>query len=247
ILIERGIEIDVQDKYGFTALHYAAWTGEIEIVRCLLNAGSNDAIRNFIDQSASDLAMSRNYDEVSALIVDYHLHDSGVSLSPTSSEERSLIDSSGEDSWYDDSDEEDRNMSINSDIGLYSANKDESSNSPETENNTTPHISWVDAKTARDLMHDEFDRDDEIVDAEVVEDEKRYLKQPLSEIATDLATASTIWLQKTFAHMHMPTISKPSNINITLPNIKMPNLQMPNLQMPNLHNFSSPKLSTMTF
>ncbi|CAG8582667.1 6864_t:CDS:10, partial [Acaulospora morrowiae] len=251
ILIERGIEIDVQDKYGFTALHYAAWTGEIEIVRCLLYAGSNDAIRNFNDQSASDLAMSRNYDEVSALIVDYHFHDSGVSLSPTSSEERSLIDSGGEDSWYDDSDEDcnedDRNISMNSDIGMYSANKDESPNSPETENNTTPHISWVDAKTASDLMHDEFDRDDEIVDAEVVEDEKKYLKQPLSEIATDLATASTIWLQKTFAHMHMPTISKPSNINITLPNIKMPNLQMPNLQMPNLHNFSSPKLSTMTF
>ncbi|CAG8509661.1 14255_t:CDS:10 [Acaulospora colombiana] len=214
VLIDKGISVDTQDKYGFTALHYAAWTGKIDIVRLLLMAGSSDIIPNFNEQHASDLAMSRNFDEIFALIADYRFHDSGVSLSPTSSEEHSIIDSSGEDSWYNDSEEDsdmdgdDRNITPASSDNLGNGiNNGESSESLGTDSNDTPQISWVDSKTASDLMHDKFNQDDGIVNAVVVEDEKKYLKQPLSEIATDLATASTIWLQKTFAHMHMPMIT----------------------------------------
>ncbi|CAJ0869302.1 8283_t:CDS:2 [Entrophospora sp. SA101] len=103
-------------------------------------------------------------------------------------------------------------------------------------------ISWVESETAASLSNnnDNDEEEEGIVDAEVVSVKNE--KQHFSEMATDLASASTVWLQKTFAHLHMPNISKPSQINIHLPNIKMPNLQMPNL-----NNFSSPKFSTMNF
>ncbi|CAJ0833767.1 11437_t:CDS:10 [Entrophospora sp. SA101] len=157
VLIEREIDLDVQDEYGFTALHYAAWAGRKEIVRSLLSAGADDDILNFNYQKALP-------------------------------------------------------------------------------------ISWVESETAASLSNnnDNDEEEEGIVDAEVVSVKNE--KQHFSEMATDLASASTVWLQKTFAHLHMPNISKPSQINIHLPNIKMPNLQMPNL-----NNFSSPKFSTMNF
>lgn len=194
------------------------------------------------DQHASDLAISRNFNEISALISDHRLHDSGVSLSPTSDE--SSFVSTDDDSVSDD------DLSAEGDQDQISSADAQNLNNDETieteEDVDAPNISWVDSETASDLLQEKVNEDDGIVNAEVVENEKKPSKQPLSEIATDLATdlatASSIWLQKTFAHMYMPTISKPPQINIPLPNIKMPNLQMPNLQ-----NFSSPKFSTMNF
>ncbi|RIA92219.1 hypothetical protein C1645_82014 [Glomus cerebriforme] len=241
VLIDRGIDLNLQDKYGFTALHYAAWTGKEEVVRLLMTIGSGDVIPNFNDQYAIDLALSRNFDDIVTLINDYRLHDSGVSLS-SSSEDSSLGESDEED-WYNYSEEEfDDNRERQTE-----GNSEEINHDVDNEQNKRirPNISWVDSATANDLLQNNLDEDDGIVNAEVVEDDKKYIKQPFSEMATDLASASTIWLQKTFAHMHMPNISKPSQINI--PYIKMPNLQMPNLQIPNLQTFSSPKFSTMTF
>jgi hypothetical protein len=186
--------------------------------------------------------MSRNFDDIVTLINDYRLHDSGVSLSPSSSEDSSLGESD-EDDWYNYSEEE---FNEGSERQTEGRNLEEINHEIGSEQSKIrPNISWVDSVTANDLLQNKLDEDDGIVNAEVVEDDKKNVKQPFSEMATDLASASTIWLQKTIAHMHMPSIGKPSQINI--PYIKMPNLQMPNLQIPNLQNFSSPKFSTMTF
>ncbi|CAB4489647.1 unnamed protein product [Rhizophagus irregularis] len=235
VLIDKGIDLNLQDKYGFTALHYAAWTGKDDVVRLLMRVGSGDITPNFNDQYAIDLAISRNFDDIVTLINDYRLHDSGVSLSPSSSEDSSLGESD-EDSCSEEDFNEDSERRPERNLEKTSGSE---------KNKIRPNISWVDSITANDLLQNNLDEDDGIVNAEVVEDDKKNVKQPFSEMATDLASASTIWLQKTFAHMHMPNISKPSQINI--PYIKMPNLQMPNLQIPNLQNFSSPKFSTMTF
>ncbi|CAG8487021.1 8074_t:CDS:10 [Ambispora gerdemannii] len=244
-LIERGINLNAIDHYGFTALHYAAWTGKTEIVRLLLAAGSGDVIRNYNDQCAVDLARIGRYEDIVNLI-DHYQHDSGVSLSPTSSDETSTLDY--DEDWDDDSDSDekepqktlDNENSSNDNRNILENNTSivESKNEAgaQLEETNTPNIEWVDSKTATKLLlQEQAHINDEIPIAEPIEDDKKP-KQPLA----DLANVSSIWLQKTFAHLHMPTLSKPSQINIQLPNIKMPHLQMPNINMPQ-------KFSTMTF
>src|SRR4051794_15841156 len=53
----------------------------------ILIAGADDDILNFDYQSPIDLATSKNFDDISDLIYNYDFQDSGVSLSPTSSDE----------------------------------------------------------------------------------------------------------------------------------------------------------------
>nr|CAG8438793.1 5539_t:CDS:10 [Entrophospora candida] len=239
VLIEREIGLDVQDEYGFTALHYAAWTGRKEIVRSLLSAGADDDILNFNYQSSIDLAISRNFNDISDLIYDYDFQDSGVSLSQTSSNET-----------IDDSDDylnsyNDHVNTFHDHESHYSINKSYS-NENDLRSSSSPSFN-IDQNSS--LINDVEVSPISwgIVDAEVVDNNNgdvvvgngsvKNEKQHFSEMATDLATASTVWLQKTFAHLHMPAISKPSQINTYLPNIKIPNL----------HNFSSPNFSTMNF
>src|ERR1043165_5651185 len=137
-------------------------------------AGSGDVISNLNDQYAIDLAMSRNFDNIVALINDYRLHDSGVSLS--SSEQSSLYGS--DDDLYDSEEELDEN----------NERQIEESINNEQSQVETPKISWVDSVTANDLLLNKTDEDDGIVNAEVVD--KKNVKQPLSEMANDLASAS---------------------------------------------------------
>ncbi|CAG8583034.1 2206_t:CDS:2 [Ambispora leptoticha] len=251
-LIERGIDINAVDHYGFTALHYAAWTGKTEIVRMLLAAGSGDVIRNRWDQYAIDLARMDHHEDIVNLI-DHYQHDSGVSLSPSSSDETSTLDY--DEDWDDSSDLElEEQKTINAEnfpdnrTQNFSENispkvelkNDHNETGTQLEETETPNIEWIDSETAAKLMlQDQTLVNDEIPIAEPVEDDKKP-KQPLTDLANDLANVSSIWLQKTFAHLHMPTLSKPSPINIQLPNIKMPHLQMPNINMPQ-------KFSTMAF
>ncbi len=46
-LIEKGADIDFQDKNGFSALHFASQNNEIGIVEILLNKGANPNVRDF--------------------------------------------------------------------------------------------------------------------------------------------------------------------------------------------------------
>ncbi|XP_065195946.1 uncharacterized protein LOC135827367 [Sycon ciliatum] len=39
LLIRKGIAVNVQDKYGSTPLHFAAYGGHVSVIECLLNAG----------------------------------------------------------------------------------------------------------------------------------------------------------------------------------------------------------------
>ncbi|CAH1756159.1 4067_t:CDS:10 [Entrophospora sp. SA101] len=220
VLIEREIGLDVQDEYGFTA-------------------GADDDILNFNYQSSIDLAISRKFNDISDLIYDYDFQDSGVSLSQTSSNE--TID-----------DPDDYLNSYNNHVNTfhnheshYSINKSYSNENDLRSSSSPPFNIDQNSSLINDVEVSPISWG--IVDAEVVDNNNddvvvgngsvKNEKQHFSEMATDLATASTVWLQKTFAHLHMPAISKPSQINTYLPNIKIPNL----------HNFSSPNFSTMNF
>ncbi|MCI2230451.1 ankyrin repeat domain-containing protein [Polaribacter sp. MSW13] len=46
-IIEKGADIDFQDKNGFSALHFASQNNEIGIIEILLNKGANPNVRDF--------------------------------------------------------------------------------------------------------------------------------------------------------------------------------------------------------
>jgi uncharacterized protein len=65
LLIERGAEVNAHRRDGMTALHAAAWRGHLQVVRRLLDAGADTAIRANEDagphagQTAADTARAQ--------------------------------------------------------------------------------------------------------------------------------------------------------------------------------------------
>lgn len=57
-LLDAGIDIDRQNGNGATCLMYVASNSKPDLVRLLLDNGANQALRNFDDFSALDLAAS---------------------------------------------------------------------------------------------------------------------------------------------------------------------------------------------
>jgi cytohesin len=51
-----GVDVNKQDRYGMTPLHYAALNGKQEAAQCLLQHGADPRIKNSWGQSVSDIA-----------------------------------------------------------------------------------------------------------------------------------------------------------------------------------------------
>lgn len=51
-----GVDVNKQDRYGMTPLHYAALNGQQEAAHCLLQHGADPRIKNSWGQSVSDIA-----------------------------------------------------------------------------------------------------------------------------------------------------------------------------------------------
>lgn len=69
LLIEYNIEIDKQGPYnGYTALHDAVWQNNVETAKVLIEAGANLTIKGNAGETPLDMAKSRNYKEIMALI-----------------------------------------------------------------------------------------------------------------------------------------------------------------------------------
>jgi ankyrin repeat protein len=63
-LLEIGICVDIQDKFGDTALHWASAYGHIEVVKCLVENGANVNLQNNQNDTARDGAIEYGYIEV---------------------------------------------------------------------------------------------------------------------------------------------------------------------------------------
>merc|ERR1712110_311931 len=75
ILAVRKIDIDTQDKYGNTPLHYAVKCGSLEMVKLLVEAGGDFKARNQADMSALHIAIYGGYFG----IVEYLVKEAGAS------------------------------------------------------------------------------------------------------------------------------------------------------------------------
>lgn len=42
--MEKGADLDVKDKHGWTALHYAAWQGKLKVVQYLIDNGADSDV-----------------------------------------------------------------------------------------------------------------------------------------------------------------------------------------------------------
>ncbi len=70
LLIEKGIDVNLQDNYGNTALHCACYNNHIEIVILLLNAGVNVNIKNNNGETALFNVCKHNNEELVKLLLD---------------------------------------------------------------------------------------------------------------------------------------------------------------------------------
>ena len=69
LLLESKIDIDKQGPYnGYTALHDAVWQNNVETAKILIEAGANLNIKSNSGETALDLAKSRNYEKIVAVI-----------------------------------------------------------------------------------------------------------------------------------------------------------------------------------
>jgi hypothetical protein len=62
-------ELDHQDQYGFTPLHYAAMGGFIEIAVILLQRGAGRSVTNSQGQTALHLAVENGHQDVVKLLL----------------------------------------------------------------------------------------------------------------------------------------------------------------------------------
>lgn len=67
------IDVNKQNIFGWTALHYAARTGKREIVEKLLDADASPTIKNYKLKTAADIARECEHKEVAQLIESYML------------------------------------------------------------------------------------------------------------------------------------------------------------------------------
>ena len=70
ILLAEGIDPNIQDNNGNTALILASYHGYIEIVRLLLTANANPNIQNNIGNTALILASMQGHTEIVRLLLD---------------------------------------------------------------------------------------------------------------------------------------------------------------------------------
>jgi ankyrin repeat protein len=68
LLLDHGANIDAQDHTGRTALIYATYAENTDVVKLLLENGANTMIRDNNNQTALDIATHQNFIEIANLI-----------------------------------------------------------------------------------------------------------------------------------------------------------------------------------
>jgi len=67
-LVLPGVDLDVQEESGNTALHLAAAAGDLTAIRALLARGASPAIRNHLEMTPLDVALSRGREDAAGLL-----------------------------------------------------------------------------------------------------------------------------------------------------------------------------------
>ncbi|MNW13670.1 Ankyrin repeat protein [compost metagenome] len=68
MLLEAGAEVNVKQQAGFTALHAAAQTGNIELIILLLEYSADLNVRMEGGKLPADLAEEKGFSEIAAIL-----------------------------------------------------------------------------------------------------------------------------------------------------------------------------------
>jgi ankyrin repeat protein len=68
MLIERGADVSVQNKYGSTALHLASWNGHVDLARMLIEHGADVSVQNKDRQTAQRMALERGHVDLAQML-----------------------------------------------------------------------------------------------------------------------------------------------------------------------------------
>ncbi|MDE1151753.1 MAG: ankyrin repeat domain-containing protein [Micavibrio sp.] len=101
-------QLNARNRYGDTALHYAALNGYDDVVDFLLEKGANAHIKNFDNRTALYLAQQNKHSDVAATL------KAAMGLPDT---KMAAVDAGGDDEWRKLSDDKIARVSIESSIG----------------------------------------------------------------------------------------------------------------------------------
>jgi ankyrin repeat protein len=62
LLLERGVDVNAQDKVAWTSLHWAAFKGRVEVARVLLDHGANVKLETEVGETALHVVSQGEYD-----------------------------------------------------------------------------------------------------------------------------------------------------------------------------------------
>ena len=72
MLIDKNIDVNAIDTLGRTALHYAAWGDQTDVVFLLLKAGADSTLKDTSKSTAEQVARELGYHDTANLIVDFN-------------------------------------------------------------------------------------------------------------------------------------------------------------------------------
>jgi len=64
LLLDWGAKVDPLDEWKETPLHLAAWAGHLSVVKLLVERGADFRLKNYLRQTASDVARSEGKEDV---------------------------------------------------------------------------------------------------------------------------------------------------------------------------------------
>ena len=70
LLLERGAEVNVQNKYGETPLYMAAWSGHSDVVKMLLDGGAKPDLVTKLGCTPMHMAASNGHIKVVQLLLE---------------------------------------------------------------------------------------------------------------------------------------------------------------------------------
>jgi hypothetical protein len=186
-LLVHDIDLNAQDRNGFTALHFACLSGRVAIARALLEAGAASFIRNEMGKTPLDLAIEADEIDIAALFPSRP--PSFVSSRPLSRTPSFVIQRRRCQSLSTDEVGDDDESSYEEDDGSYP--------SSDLESGISRNASFTSLPASAEVVEDEAladDEDDDVAETHpITSDDEQTV---VGDASPNMFAASQAWISK---------------------------------------------------